>query len=118
MMTDEARLLMLIIWGGGTVTTYGISLARDVRDWRIRRDVRSRRELLESFGLFLAALTASLSIAVVLFAPAGTGIRGMLVATALGAFMAAGVVRVVERKDPIPVIHDVDPEEWDPRVPS
>lgn len=100
MFTDDEfrRLVMLLVWGGGTVVAYGTVFVHRLRSWHLHRDTRSTRELVSSFGLLLTALGAALAIGVVLLGPEGTGIRGWFVALALGAFFAAGIVMASETK--------------------
>lgn len=86
----------MFVWGGGTVAAYGSVLTRRVHAFRVHHDVRSRRELLAGFGLFMTALAAALAVVVVLFGEAGTGLRGWFSAIALGAFFGAGVVMASE----------------------
>jgi hypothetical protein len=98
---DFRRLVMLLVWGGGTVVAYGTVFLHRLRSWHVHRDTRSRRELIASFGLLLTALSAALAIGVVLLGPEGTGIRGWFVALALGGFFAAGIVMASETKSDI-----------------
>jgi hypothetical protein len=99
MSEDEfRRVVMLLVWGGGTVVAYGTVFVHRLRSWHLHRDARSTRELVSSFGLLLTALSAALAIGVVLFGEAGSGIRGWFVAIALGGFFAAGIVMASETK--------------------
>lgn len=90
------RLIVLLVWGGGTVATYSRVLRRRYLAYRVHRDNRGRRDLLSAFGLFLTALTSALSIALVLFGSEGGSIRGLFVAISLGAFFAVGVILASE----------------------
>ena len=103
-MTDETRVIVLLVWGGGTVAMYGIVFLDRLRSWRAHHDRRSMRELLTSLGLFLTALAAGLSIALVLYSPAGSDLRHFFSAVSLGSFAAVGALMVgdilVERRDP------------------
>lgn len=96
MLDVDLRLAVLFVWGGGTVVSYGAVLARRVHAFRVHGDVRSRRELLAGFGLFLTALASALAVVVVLFGESGTGVRGWFTAIALGAFFGAGVIMASE----------------------
>jgi hypothetical protein len=96
----DTRLLVFALWGIGTVIVYGDVLRGRYRAFRAHRDARGRRELYAAFALFLVAAASALSIFTVLFGPAGTGIRGLVVAISLGAFTAAGLVLRGERGEP------------------
>jgi hypothetical protein len=100
MLDDDEfrRLVMLLIWGGGTVVAYGTVFVHRLRSWHLHRDARSTRELVSAFGLLLTSLGAALAIGVVLLGPPGSDIRGWFVALALGAFFAAGIVMASETK--------------------
>lgn len=100
MFTDDEfrRLVMLLVWGGGTVAAYGTVFLHRLRSWHLHRDIRSRRELISAFGLLLTAGCSALATGFVLLGPVGTGIRGWFVAIALGAFLAAGIVMASETK--------------------
>ena len=93
----DGRLLMLLLWGGGTVGAYGQVFWTRLVIWRHRRDSRARRDLLEAAGLLMTAAGSAASIAVLLMGPAGSGIRGVAVAMALGAFLAVGIFMAQER---------------------
>jgi hypothetical protein len=99
MSEDEfRRVLMLLVWGGGTVAAYGLVFVHRLRSWHLHRDTRSTRELVSSLGLLLTSVGAALATGMVLLGPTGTGIRGWFVALALGAFFAAGIVMASETK--------------------
>lgn len=87
---------MFLVWGGGTVATYGWVLRRRIITNRIHRDVRSRRDMLSAIGLFLTSLTAALAIFLGLFDINGRDVRGMLTAISLGSFFAVGVILASE----------------------
>lgn len=93
----DGRLIVLLVWGGGTVLAYGRVLLNRTRAYRLHRDSRARRDLASGIALFLTALCSGLSIAFVLFGPAGGGARAFAVAVALGAFFAAGIVMASEK---------------------
>lgn len=88
----DTRFVAYAVWGLGTVLLYTVVLIRARRAYTKRRDRRARRDLIGSFALFITALASFLAITGVLWGPVGTGIRGFLVALALGAFFAAGIV--------------------------
>jgi hypothetical protein len=99
MSEDEfRRVVMLLVWGGGTVVAYGTVFVHRLRSWHLHRDTRSTRELVSSLALLLTALGAALATGMVLLGPEGTGIRGWFVALALGGFFAAGIVMASETK--------------------
>lgn len=93
---DPLRILILVVWGGGTVLVYARALMKRLRSYRIHHDRRSRRDLMVGFALFLTAMCSALAIAFVLFGQQGTGIRGFFVSISLGAFLAAGWVMAGE----------------------
>lgn len=101
-MSDlDGRLIVLLLWGGGTVGAFAQVLINRVRSWRLHRDVRARRDLLEAIGLFAVAIASAGSIAFLLFGSMGTGLRGVSVAVSLGAFLAVGIFMAQERpQDP------------------
>ena len=84
------RLAVFMIWGLGTVLVWGDVLRKRRRKLRRYHDVRARRDFLEGLGLFLVAISSAISIFMVLFGAAGTGLRGLAVAVSLGAFLAVG----------------------------
>lgn len=92
----DGRLIVLLIWGGGTVLAYGVVLSKRRFAFRLHHDRRSKRELLAGSALFLTALCSALAIVFVLFGQPGTGIRGLVTAIALGAFTGAGIVMASE----------------------
>lgn len=108
-MDIDTRLIVFAIWGVGTVLVYADVLRGAYHSFRGHRDARGRRELLASLALFIVSAASCLSIATVLFGPAGTGIRGLVTAIALGAFLAAGIVLRTEggRSDALPT-HNED----------
>lgn len=95
-MSDlDGRLVMLLLWGGGTVGAYGQVFLNRYRSWRNHRDARSRRDLLEGLGLFLTAAASAVSITMLLFGSTA-GIRGLATAVSLGAFLAVGIFMAQE----------------------
>lgn len=92
MALDLPRIGFLVVWGGGTLWFFGRTLLKRHRSWRKHRDARAFRDLMAGVSLFLVALCSSMATLFVLFGPAGTGLRGFMVALALGAFLAAGFV--------------------------
>ena len=93
------RLIVLALWGGGTVLVYGRVLLIRQQSYRLHRDRRSRRDLLAALGLFLVALCSGLSIAVVVFGRNGDGMRSFATALALGAFLAVGILMATEKPE-------------------
>lgn len=99
-MTElDTKLAAYVIWGVGTVLVYGIVLGRRRLAYLRKRTRRSRQDLLSALGLFVTSLCAFLAITAVFWSPAGQGARGFFVAVALGAFFAAGVVKLREDID-------------------
>lgn len=98
----DTRLIAFAIWGLGVVGVYGYVLWRRRRSWLLHHDSRSRRDLVEAFGLFLVALSAAASAWTVLFVVPGVGIRVLLTAVSLGGFFGVGLVMATEpiKKDP------------------
>jgi len=96
----DTRLLAYAIWGIGTLFIYGLILARSVSGARRHHDARSRRELYGDLAYFIVALASSVSITFALFGEPGTGLRGLVIASALGAFTAAGVVKLKDVAPP------------------
>ena len=86
------RLVVLLVWGGGTIWAYGDVLINRFHVNRTHHDTRSRRELMSGISLFLTALASGIAIAFVLFGPGGTGVRAFAGALALGAFFGNGLV--------------------------
>ena len=95
----DTKLLAYIIWGIGTVVVYGAVLLRRHRAYQLLRTRRSRQDLVAAIGLFVTALGSFLAITAIFFGEPGTSIRGFLVAVALGAFFAAGLVKLREDID-------------------
>lgn len=96
------RILSFSIWGLGAVAVFGVHLARERRQYKLHHDSRAMRDLLTASGLFLTALASAISVWMVLFGQAGTGLRGLAVAVALGAFLGVGIVLVTtgRKRDP------------------
>ncbi len=94
MFDFDLRPVMFLVWGGGTVATYGWVLRRRIITHRIHHDVRSRRDMLSAIGLFLTALCAALAIFLGLFQLGD--VRGLLSAISLGSFFAVGVILALE----------------------
>ena len=87
----DIRLAVFMIWGLGTVIVWGDVLRKRRRKLNRFHDIRARRDFLEGLGLFLVAACSAVSIFMVLFGAAGTGLRGAAVAVSLGAFFAVGL---------------------------
>lgn len=97
----DTRWVVYAIWGFGTLLVYGLVLRRGLLVWRIRRDHRASRELMERVARFMVSLASVASLTLALFGEAGTGARGLIIALALGAFTAAGTVELRnEPRDP------------------
>src|SRR5262245_321486 len=90
----DTRFLAYLIWGIGTVVIYGAVMRHGWRRWRARRDARARRELYERIARFMVALASLASLTLALFGETGTGLRGLVIALALGAFAASGAIEL------------------------
>ncbi len=93
----DLRIVVLMLWGGGTVLVYAKALSDSYGDFREYHDRRARRDLMADVGLFLTALCSALAVAFVLFGQAGTGVRAFATTIALGAFLGAGIVKASTR---------------------
>jgi len=102
----DSRWLAFAVWGVGTVLVYGFVLIKRRRTWRLHHDIRSSRDLVEASALFGVAVSAAISVFMVLFGEAGTGIRPFLVAMSLGCFTGAGIVMATERMQHDPAEDD------------
>jgi len=95
----DFRYAFYVVWGIVTPLVYWVVMDGHYRDYILNRDRRARRELLQSIGLFLTAVLSTLAIAgSVLFGPAGSNIRALLAALALGAFTGVGFVMLGDRR--------------------
>jgi hypothetical protein len=92
----DLKFAIYVVWGLGTVVVYGIVLRKRRRSYRLHHDARSRRDLISGLALFITSLCSFLAITFVLFGEPGTGIRGLFAATALGAYLGAGIVMASE----------------------
>ena len=95
-MDLDTRLIVLMLWGGGAVTTYALVLIGSWRRWRMHHDNRAGRDVMEDFGLFLTAIASAGAVFLVLFGTAGSGIRGFFIALALGSFVGVGFVKATD----------------------
>lgn len=93
-MNLDTRLLAYLVYGIGTVIVYGAVLYQRRRAWRLYHDGRARRDLLSGIALFLTAFATMLATTLVLFGQLATDVRGLLIAMALGAFFANGLVEL------------------------
>lgn len=88
----DLGFLMTLGWALGSVGVWGSVFADALGSWRRYHDRRAKREVVWAFALFLVGLSSCLAIAVFVVAPEGRGIRALFAATALGAFLGAGIV--------------------------
>lgn len=93
----DLRVVVLALWGGGTLAVYAKALADSFGDWKEYHDRRALRDLMADVGFFLTAVASAAAITFVLFGQAGTGIRALASTVALGAFLAAGIVKASTR---------------------
>lgn len=99
----DTRLAIFMLWGGGTVITFGLVLWKRWERFRLhRRDRRRivrisvRHDVISAVALFLTAFGAAASIFMILFGEAGSTPRSFALALALGAFLGAGLVMLSE----------------------
>lgn len=97
-MLVDTRLAAYLVWGVGTLIVYSIVLVRRRRAYLLHHDARSRRDFIEGLALFMTSMASALAIAFVLFGEAGTGLRGLFAAIALGMFSTAGLVMATEKQ--------------------
>ena len=94
----DPRWFVYALWGIGSVVVWALVVSDAYGQWQLRRDQRSKRELLAATGLFFTALGAAASIALVLFGEPGSTPRTFALAFALGMFPGAGIVILTMRK--------------------
>ena len=94
----DPRWFVYAVWGVGSVVVWALVVSDAYGQWKLRRDQRSKRELLAATGLFFTALGAAASIALVLFGEPGSAPRTFALAFALGMFPGAGIVILTMRK--------------------
>ncbi len=92
------RLIVGIVWGGGTVLVYGRLLAHRWQVNRERHDRRSRRDVMAAVALFFTAVLAGIAAALFLADPRDRDGHAFAAALALGGFMAAGIVMTTTEK--------------------
>ena len=93
------RLIVLALWGGGTLLAYGRVLWMRRQAHAEHHDRRSRRDYITAFGFFLVALGAAASIAFVLFGDLGSTMRGFATAVSLGSFLGVGIFLATEKAE-------------------
>lgn len=91
---DPERFAVFLTWGVASTVVWGVVLSDAIGQFRIFNDKRSKRELLRDGALFVTALGSTLAVAGVLFGEQGTTPRTLALAASLGAFLAAGIVRL------------------------
>lgn len=94
----DFRLIGYGAWALGSLLAWGAVLHEDIREYRMvrRKDRRSQsaaKEVVSDFALLLVAITSAASIAALLVGQDIPGFRGFMLATALGAFLGAGIVK-------------------------
>jgi hypothetical protein len=99
----DTRLAIFMLWGGGTVITFGMLLVRRWHRFQVHRSDRRRivrvsvrHDVLSAVALFLTAFGSAASIFMILFGEAGSTPRSFALALALGAFLGAGLVMLSE----------------------
>ncbi len=91
------RVIVLALWGGGTVVAYGRLLWIRRQSHITHHDRRSRRDYLSAFGLFLVAICSAASIAFVLFGSVTSEAYSFIRSISLGAFLAVGILMATEK---------------------
>lgn len=84
--------MMTLLWALGAVGIWGSVFRDSLGAWHTYHDRRSKREVIWAFALFLVGLCSCIAIMALVLAPEGRGIRALLSALALGAFLGAGIV--------------------------
>ena len=99
----DTRLAIFMLWGGGTVITFGMLLVKRWHRFQVHRSDRRRivriavrHDVLSAVALFLTAFGSAASIFMILFGEAGSTPRSFALALALGAFLGAGLVMLSE----------------------
>ena len=95
----DGRLIVLLLWGGGTLAVYGRVLWMRRQAHEQHHDRRSRRDYLTAFGFFLVALGSAGSIGFVLFGDVASGPRSFSLALALGSFLGVGIFMATEKPE-------------------
>ncbi len=93
---DSGRVTIYLLWALGCVLFWGVVVVRDVRAiQKYPGSIRSRRELATDAALFATAGASAVSLVTVLaFGPEGQrDARSFALAFALGAFLAAGIIK-------------------------
>lgn len=102
MNVDEGRVLTLgiyVLWAVASVTVWGRDVIDAYRMHRVWRDERSRREFIDSLGLFMVAAASFASLVVLVIGNAASRqselvwVRGFALALALGSFLTVGILR-------------------------
>lgn len=92
------ELIVALIFGIGTPAAWSIAAFRRYRAWREHHDVRSIRELLAVFALWLASCATGVAIFLALTSDGqSTDVRRLLFGVAGGMYLAAGVVFAIEQ---------------------
>lgn len=97
----DGRLIVYALWAAGSVLAWGVVFRDDLAD--VRRERRARRpdrrrpsaftQLLSDLALLLVAIASAISIVTLIIGQDVPGLRGFAIATALGGFLGAGIVK-------------------------
>lgn len=89
-----------LVWGFAILFLAVRILTKAWRRWHRFDSRRSRWELVEAVALFLVSLGSTVAILTVVLGPAGTGIRGLAIGIAWGAFLGLLIVIDTEPERP------------------
>jgi hypothetical protein len=94
--TVDVRVIVGAVWGVGVMLTFGRVLAMRLHSFRLHRDSRSRRDLIEAGALFTNAVAAALATFTLLNTSVSDW-RAFFTAVAVGNFLALGIYMATER---------------------
>lgn len=99
----DLRLVMYAAWAIACVSSWGYVFWDDLREWRLHyahRRRRDRGELISDFALLITSIASATSLLVLIVGQEIPGLRGFAIATALGAFAGAGIVKATMKNRP------------------
>lgn len=92
------RVGLWLAWGGGTVIVYAKVVSDAFGQYIEHRDSRARREMIEAGALFIVALSSLALLSLLIFSRDRSDLRALASSVVAGAFLAAGVYMVTDRK--------------------
>lgn len=92
----EFAVYTRLIWGIAVMLLFSFVLWKRAKGYRVHRDGRSKRDLLEAFALFLVAGPACLSIFFFIFNGSPNAVSSASSALALGMFVGLGIIMATE----------------------